>query len=136
MTPERAAALLREVEARWNDAADPLDAAMMAGVYTRAASFFGGRPELYEGEAGIFAYFASYRDMIAAMRLNLEGGFVHCAADMILFQGHADFTFYLASGRTTKNRLRATLALAPEGEGWKIALHHFSPPPAALPVPV
>jgi hypothetical protein len=59
MSPERAEAILRDVEARWNAAANPLDAVKMAAVYTKATSFFGGRPDLYEGEAGILAYFAS-----------------------------------------------------------------------------
>ena len=129
--------LLREIEARWNAAAAPLDPVAIAAVYSQHALFFGGLPDHYVGRAEVERYFQHYVGMLTSISLTLRDMFICDAPEgMVLIQGFADFSFGLPDGRTTQASLRATLGMIREDEGWKISLHHFSPPPECPPVPL
>jgi ketosteroid isomerase-like protein len=128
-------AALDEIAARWTAAATPLDPAALGALYTPDAVFFGGLPDHYVGRSGVERYFDFYRDMLASIAVRFSD--MHCAGLGLglVCQGFADFTFGLVDGRTTFNRLRATLVLERGQDGWAIKLHHFSPPPEDTPVP-
>lgn len=134
IAPSHAAAL-DEVAARWTAAATPLDPVGLSALYAQDAVFFGGLPDHYVGRGEVERYFDFYRDMLASIALTFSD--MHCAdlGSTLLCQGFADFVFVLVDGRTTFNRLRATLVLERGQEGWAIKLHHFSPPPEDTPVP-
>ena len=107
----------------------------MAALYTQDAVFFGGFPEHYVGREQVEAYFRSYKDVLASIELAFSDIVSARAESMLLYQGFADFKFGLTDGRTTFNRLRATLILERVSTTWQIKLHHFSPPPSEPPVP-
>jgi ketosteroid isomerase-like protein len=130
-------AVLRAIEARWNAAAAPLNPVAIAAVYSQRALFFGGLPDHYVGRAEVERYFQHYVGMLTSINLTIRDVFICDAPEgMVLIQGFADFSFGLPDGRTTHASLRATLGMIREDGDWKISLHHFSPPPEWLPVPL
>ena len=137
MPPIEPLAVLREIEARWNAAAAPLNPAAIADIYSRRALFFGGLPDHYVGRTGVERYFQHYVGMLTSIKLTIRD---ECICDgpegMALVQGFADFSFGLPDGRTTYATLRATLGMIREDGDWKVSLHHFSPPPERPPVPL
>lgn len=120
---------------RWTRAATPLKPQELAALYAPDALFFGGVPDHYVGRERIAEYFSFYLGKVAAMTIAFRDH--HGAeADVVVSQGFVDFTFLLPDGRTTYASLRGTLVLAPKGKGWEILVHHFSPPPLTVPVPL
>lgn len=127
--------VLREVEAAWNAAARDWNVQAFGALYAPDALFFGGRKGQSVGEAGILAYFASYRGVIESATLALTGQrFMRLARDCFLAQGYGEFTFSLAGNRTSKSRLRTTLVIASIGGAWRIRQHHFSTEPESPPI--
>lgn len=133
--PEQASAALAWIEDRWNDAATPLRPHALAALYAVEGLFFGGLPEHFVGQAEIENYFSYYVDKLAAMSLRFRDQH-SIVTDNILTQGFVDFAFYLPDGRVTYASLRGTLVLRRKKAGWEILLHHFSPPPLVVPVPL
>jgi uncharacterized protein (TIGR02246 family) len=126
---------LAAVQADWNAGADPWNPERLAAIYTADALFFGGRPGHAVGAAAILAYFASYREVIVAGSMRLvEQHMLELAPDCVLAQGYAEFAFRLHPEQRTASRLRTTLVLLKQGEGWKIRQHHFSAAPATPPL--
>ena len=129
-------AALRAVERDWNAAARTWDPAGLAALYTEDAVFYGGRPGHSIGRDQVKAYFDSYVGMFMTVRLALVDQELRTLADGVyLAQGYAAFDFELAAGGTSQAVLRSTLVLIRRPEGWRIAQHHFSATPTALPIP-
>jgi len=126
---------LVQIARLWTTAATPLKPGEIAALYTQDAVFFGGLPEHYVGREQVETYFNFYKDILASIELSFSDGVASCTDSMLLYQGFADFRFGLVDGRTTFNRLRATLILERVSDTWQIKLHHFSPPPSEPPVP-
>jgi uncharacterized protein (TIGR02246 family) len=130
-----ASAALAAVEAAWNAAATPWTAAALTAVYTDDALFFGGRPGHYVGAQAIHGYFASYDGVIASGRMRLvEQEIRVLSPGVVLAQGFVDFAFVLDGPRETRSRLRTTLVLARQVDGWRICQHHFSVAPETPPL--
>ena len=129
-------AALRAVERDWNVAAWAWDPVGLAALYTEDAVFYGGRPGHSIGRDQVKAYFDSYAGMFTTVRLALVDQELRTLADGVyLAQGYAAFDFELAAGGTSQAVLRSTLVLIRRPEGWRIAQHHFSATPTALPIP-
>ena len=126
---------LRAIERDWNAAAEHWDTAGLAALYTEDALFYGGRPGHAVGQGKVREYFDSYVGTLAAARLALVDQELRKLADGIyLAQGYAAFDFDLAAGGVSRTVLRSTLVLTRRPEGWRIAQHHFSLPPAEPPI--
>jgi uncharacterized protein (TIGR02246 family) len=126
---------LRAVERDWNAAAEHWDAAGLTALYTEDALFYGGRPGHAAGQAKVREYFDSYIGTLAAARLALiDQEFRKLAEGVYLAQGYAAFDFDLVAGGVSRAVLRSTLVLTRRPEGWRIAQHHFSSPPAEPPI--
>ena len=122
---------LRAVERDWNAAAEHWDAAGLTALYTEDAVFYGGRPGHAVGPAKVREYFDSYIGTLAAARLALVDQELRKLAEGVyLAQGYAAFDFDLVAGGASRAVLRSTLVLTRRPEGWRIAQHHFSSPPA------
>ncbi len=136
MTASDGEAALRAVERDWNAAARTWDPAGLAALYTEDAVFYGGRPGHSIGRDQVKAYFDSYAGMFTTVRLALVDQELRALGDGVyLAQGYAAFDFELAAGGTSQAVLRSTLVLIRRPEGWRIAQHHFSATPTALPIP-
>jgi len=132
---EDGAAALREVEREWNAAARDWNAARLAALYTQDAVFYGGRAGHSVGREQIRAYFDSYAGLFASVRLALvEQELRPLGSGSLLAQGYAEFSFDFAAGGASTARLRSTLALIRQEEGWRILQHHFSATPDAPPI--
>jgi uncharacterized protein (TIGR02246 family) len=132
---DAASGALASVEAAWNAAATPWTAAALTAVYTDDALFFGGRPGHYVGAKAIYDYFASYVGVIASGRMQLvEQEIRVLAPGVVLAQGFVEFAFVLDGARETRSRLRTTLVLARQADGWRIRQHHFSVAPETPPL--
>ena len=126
---------LRAVERDWNAAAEHWDAAGLTALYTEDALFYGGRPGHAVGPAKVREYFDSYIGTLAAARLALVDQELRKLAEGVyLAQGYAAFDFDLVAGGASRAVLRSTLVLTHRPEGWRIARHHFSSPPAEPPI--
>ena len=126
---------LRAVERDWNAAAEHWDAAGLTALYTEDALFYGGRPGHAVGPAKVREYFDSYVGTLAAARLALVDQELRKLAEGVyLAQGYAAFDFDLVAGGASRAVLRSTLVLTRRPEGWRIAQHHFSSPPAEPPI--
>jgi len=119
----------------WSDAGRTWDPAAIARGYTDDAVFFGGRPGLQQGSAGVRAYFDSYVGTITSARLTLRDQQVfRLAPDVILAQGFGHFALGFADGRSTDTVQRTTLVLVRRAGQWKILQHHFSVEPTSPPL--
>ena len=128
-------AALAAVEAAWNAAAAQWSADALTDVYTGDALFFGGRPGHYVGAQAIHGYFASYEGVIASGHMRLVEQEVRMlAAGVVLAQGFVEFAFVLDGARATRSRLRTTLIVVRQGDGWRIRQHHFSVAPETPPL--
>src|SRR3954452_7615128 len=127
--------VLRAVERDWNAAAEHWDTAGLAALYTEDALFYGGRPGHAVGHAKVREYFDSYVGTLAAARLALvDQELRKLAKGVYLAQGYAAFDFDLVAGGASRAVRPSTLVLTPRPEGWRIAQHHFSSPPAEPPI--
>src|SRR4051812_42423579 len=80
-------------------------------------------------------YFYSYVGTLAAARLALvDQELRNLTEGVYLAQGYAAFDFDLTAGGVSRAVLRSTLVLTRRPEGWRIAQHHFSSPPAEPPI--
>jgi len=126
---------LRAVERDWNAAAEHWDAAGLTALYTEDALFYGGHPGHGVGPAKVREYFDSYIGTLAAARFALVDQELRKLAEGVyLAQGYAAFDFDLVAGGASRAVLRSTLVLTHRTEGWRIAQHHFSWPPAGPPI--
>jgi uncharacterized protein (TIGR02246 family) len=127
--------VIATVQEAWNTAAACWSASALTSVYARDAIFFGGREGHSVGEEQILQYFESYFGVIESASINLvDQRVLRLATDCLLAQGYCDFSFMLAGARRTQSRLRSTLTLVQEKEGWKIRQHHFSTSPTKPPL--
>jgi uncharacterized protein (TIGR02246 family) len=128
-------AALAAVQRAWNAGGNAWNADALAEVYTHDALFFGGRPGHFVGRAAVRDYFASYAGVIESGTMDLvEQELVELCPGCLLAQGYADFSFVLSGNQATHSRLRTTLVIVREGQGWRIRQHHFSPTPAVPPL--
>lgn len=127
--------ILEHILQSWNREAGNWGSQKLSSLYTRDALFFGGRPGQSVGVADITAYFDSYHDVIISAHLNLvEQHVLMINEDCIMAQGFGEFDFVLAGNKSTHSRLRTTLVICRDGDGWKIRAHHFSTIPEAPPL--
>jgi uncharacterized protein (TIGR02246 family) len=126
---------LAAVQAAWNAGAWPWNPDALTAVYTADALFFGGRPHHSVGSDAIREYLASYAGVIESATLELvEQHFVRVGPDCFLAQGYGEFSFVLSGNRTSRSRLRTTLVIVLQPNGWRIRQHHFSAPPDTPPI--
>ncbi|REF73432.1 SgcJ/EcaC family oxidoreductase [Paracoccus versutus] len=122
--------LLGQVLAAFNAGAATWDADRMAQVYWDDAVFYGLLTNHSVGQRSVRDYFAYYKDILKGARLVLvEQEIRPLGADAFLAQGFGDFTYDMADGSVSRNRLRTSLVVARRDGEWKIVLHHFSPIP-------
>ena len=127
---------LRAIERAWNAAAKNWDADQLAAIYTDDAVFFGGRPGISVGRAGVREYFASYGGILKSTSMALVDQHLRqLGPDTFIAQGHVNFTFALESGKNTATTMRTTLTIVRRGNEWKLLQHHFSTTPETIPVP-
>ncbi len=128
-------AILAAAAEAWSAAGRTWDAAGIAANYTDDAVFFGGRPGLQQGSAGVRAYFESYAGTITRAKLTLRDQQVfRLAPDLILAQGFGEFALGFADGRSSDTVQRTTLVLVRRDGRWKILQHHFSAEPDSPPL--
>jgi uncharacterized protein (TIGR02246 family) len=119
----------------WSAAGRTWDTAGIAANYTEDAVFFGGRPGLQQGVAGVRAYFESYAGTITRAKLTLRDQQVfRLAPDVILAQGFGHFALGFADGRSSDPVQRTTLVLVRRDGRWNILQHHFSAEPDSPPL--
>ena len=125
-------AILMAAAEAWSAAGRTWDTAGIASNYTNDAVFFGGRPGLQQGLAGVRSYFDSYVGTITRAKLTLRDQQVfRLAPDVILAQGYGHFALGFTDGRSSEVVQRTTLVLVRRDGCWKILQHHFSERPAA-----
>ncbi|MEO8299317.1 MAG: SgcJ/EcaC family oxidoreductase [Burkholderiales bacterium] len=128
-------AILAAAAEAWSVAGRTWDAAGLAAGYTEDAVFFGGRPGLQQGSAGVRAYFDSHVGTITRAKLTLRDQQVfRLAPDVIVAQGFGHFALGFADGRSSDVVQRATLVLVRRDGRWSILLHHFSDEPQSPPL--
>ena len=116
----------------WSAAASTWDPAGIAANYAEDAVFFGGRPGMQQGRAGVLGYFDSYASVIARAKLTLRDHQVfRLSPDVILAQGFGQFELGFKDGRSSEFTQRGTLTLVRREGRWQILQHHFSEKPAA-----
>lgn len=128
-------AVLEQVVTAWNHSASSWDAKGIAATYCKDAMLFGGRAGHFVGRAAIRDYFASYNGIIVSATMQLSEMLDReLGSGYRLFQGMAHFEFRMAHNKKTQSKLRATLVLIREADGWYIIDHHFSTIPIEPPL--
>ncbi len=121
--PVAADEIVSAIIGKWSAAFNRLDAATLAGLYSRNVFFFGSKSRLYRGRDGVAAYFNALPRWVSPTVQFTDRAVAQVNPDLINFAGIA--TFLVEEGAAPLS-VKITWVITSEDGDWKIASHHVS----------